>query len=78
MPKPANRKPRSATLAFLVSATVLVAVFVLAHLAADRLVAVRYPVAEQAAVWSMIGWFVSATLAVAAAAQAWWLMRRNG
>lgn len=78
MPKPASHKPRSAALAFLVSAIVLVAVFALAHLAADRLVAARYPVAEQAAVWSMIGWFVSATLAVAAAAQAWWLMRRNG
>ena len=76
MPNPAKHPPRSAALAFVVSVLVFAAVFALAHFATDRFAAARYPVAEQAAVWSMIGWFVSATIAVAAAAQAWWLMRR--
>ncbi|WP_300617444.1 hypothetical protein [Dokdonella sp.] len=72
--KPAARGP---LLAFLVSAFVLVGVFVLVHLLADRIVAGRYPAPEQAAVWSMIGVVVSATVAAAAAAQAWWLIRRR-
>lgn len=69
--------PRSAVLAFIGSALTLVIVFAIFHLLADKIVSERYPVPEQAAVWSMIGLFVSATVAVAAAAQAWWLIRRK-
>ncbi len=68
--------PRSPVLAAIVSLVVLVAVYLLAALLSGKVVAARYPAPEQAAVWSMIGRFVSATVAVAVAAQAWRLVRR--
>ena len=37
----------------------------------------RYPAPEQAAVWSLMGEFVAATLALATAAQVWWWLRHR-
>ena len=74
---PKNTASRSAALAFVGSAVTLVIVFAIVHLLAGKLVSGRYPAPEQAAVWSMIGEFVAGTVAVAAAAQAWWLIRRK-
>lgn len=74
---PNGSAPRSVVLAFLGSAITLVVVFAVFHALADRLVSARYPAPEQAAVWSTIGVVVAATVAVAAAAQAWWLIRRK-
>ena len=74
---PNNTAPRSALVAFVGSAITLVVVFAIVHLLAEKVVSGRYPAPEQAAVWSMIGWFVAGTVAVAAAAQAWWLIRRK-
>jgi hypothetical protein len=72
-----NTAPRSVALAFVGSTITLVVVFAVVHLLAEKVVSGRYPAPEQAAVWSMIGWFVAGTAAVAAAAQAWWLIRRK-
>ena len=69
--------PRSAVLAFFGSALTLAVVFALAYALAAKVVNERYPAPEQAAVWSMIGVVVAATVAIAAAAQAWWLIRRK-
>lgn len=37
----------------------------------------RFPAPEQAMVWTRIGHFVAAILALAAGAQAWWLVWRS-
>lgn len=72
-----NTAPRSPVLAFAGSAITLAVVFALGYLLVLKVVSERYPAPEQAAVWSMIGVVVAATVAVAAAAQAWWLIRRK-
>lgn len=76
MNAPRNVSPRSPVLAAFVSLAVLIGVYLLAAVLSGKVVEARYPAPEQAAVWSMIGRFVSATVAVAIAAQAWRLVRR--
>lgn len=63
-----------AVLGFVVT---LAIVFGAADMLVGRLVAERYPAPEQAAVWVMMGRFVSALLALAAAAQVWWWLRQR-
>lgn len=63
-----------AVLGFIVT---VVIVFGMADLLVGRFVAERYPAPEQAAIWVMMGRFVSALLALAAGAQVgWWLRQR--
>lgn len=42
-----------------------------------KAVAERFPAPAQAAVWSTIAMFVAGTVALAVAAQVWWLIRRS-
>lgn len=54
-----------------------VVVFGIGGALAGWMAAQRFPAPEQAAVWSLIGRFVAAALALAAAAQAWWWLRNR-
>jgi hypothetical protein len=72
-----EKRPGRTALAALGGVAAFAVVFGLASLLVDRLVAQQYPAPEQAAVWSMMGRFVAATIGLAAAAQAWWWLRRR-
>ena len=51
-------------------------VFVLVDLAVGKFAVSHFPAPEQALVWTRIGHFLAAILALAAGAQAWRLVRR--
>jgi hypothetical protein len=80
-PVHASKRPRHAgrhqAMAALGGVVTFALVFGLSSVLVHRLATAHYPAPEQAAVWSMIGQFVAATLAVAAAAQAWWWLRHR-
>lgn len=77
--KPAyeTKRSRHPAIAALGGAVAFAVVFGLLSVLVTRLVSAHYPAPEQAAVWSMMGQFVAATVALAAAAQAWWWLRHR-
>jgi len=69
--------PARKAIAAVVGVLACAAVFALADFAVGRFAASHFPAPEQALVWTRIGHFVAAILALAAGAQAAWLVWRS-
>ena len=75
--RPRDASPARKFAAVALGIVVCAIAFVLIDYAFGRFAAARFPAPEQALVWTRIGHFVAAILALGAGVQAWWLVWRS-